>query len=405
MTKRSQLLLSLTVALLATACVSGRATPPETEMVRIDGGLFTFGSEEICYNAEENGVFGDRVTCAEYDTWTDRIKAVYPTRVVYLPAFEIDVHEVSIAQYQYCVAMGDCTEPGATDLDNGIYDYYYASKYLDHPVVNVTWDQAAEYCASVGKRLPTEYEWERAAAGPSLDAAGDQDASQKRTYPFQENDDDVSACQGSGTAVQYCGASPRTRAVGESTYDRVDENGVWIYDLAGNVSEWVLDPWVEGITCAEELANCDSCFDCQSADNECQVLCRTCESCKGAGDLCFRQCSADEDLSDDITLDLEPGEDFPDQEDWPEGFEDDVADNGIPICIRYPDPPDYDTCGVTAGASDCGPAGSSDRGYRGGNFNTGDTTTCTMRAADRSQRRTARDYQPTIGFRCARSAE
>jgi formylglycine-generating enzyme required for sulfatase activity len=76
-----------------------------------------------------------------------------------LPAFKIERYEVSNRQYEMCVRARVCSQP-----DDPIQ---YADPQLgDHPVVGVTAIQAAEYCRWLGRRLPTELEWERAARGP-----------------------------------------------------------------------------------------------------------------------------------------------------------------------------------------------------------------------------------------------
>jgi formylglycine-generating enzyme required for sulfatase activity len=84
------------------------------------------------------------------------------------------------------------------------------------PVTCITWYGAEMYCAAQNKRLPFESEWELAAKG----ATG-------RQFPWG-----AAAEQLDGVAYNLSGP----RAVGTSTKD-VSPEGV--YDLAGNVSEWV----------------------------------------------------------------------------------------------------------------------------------------------------------------------
>lgn len=88
-----------------------------------------------------------------------------PSWITDLDAYWIDKYEVSNRLYRLCVKYADCTPPvRSADYNN--------DQKLDYPVVQVTIVQAATYCSWVGRRLPTELEWERAARGPA-DAARD----------------------------------------------------------------------------------------------------------------------------------------------------------------------------------------------------------------------------------------
>lgn len=147
-----------------------------------------------------------------------------PVHQVYLDAFYIDKYEVTNAHYQACVAAGGCQYDEWSMGHSLTRSNYYANpKYNDYPVVNVYWEEAKTYCEWRGARLPTEAEWEKAARGTD-----------GRTYPWGEGIScsyaNYSDCKGDTTEVG-------SYLKGESPYG--------VYDMAGNVWEWVNDVYDE----------------------------------------------------------------------------------------------------------------------------------------------------------------
>lgn len=88
----------------------------------------------------------------------------------FVDAFRIGQHEVSYEQYRLCIRAGACDppqEPPQTvtrDEDGNVIANYQIAEDT-HPIVYMTANNAADYCAWVGQRLPTMQEWERAVRG------------------------------------------------------------------------------------------------------------------------------------------------------------------------------------------------------------------------------------------------
>jgi formylglycine-generating enzyme required for sulfatase activity len=141
-----------------------------------------------------------------------------PVHTVILDDFYIDQYEVSNARYRQCVEAGICESPMTCGW--GVSTYEDPAK-ANYPVGCTNWFDAKTYCEWRGGRLPTEAEWEKAARGTD-----------GRTYPWGEQDPDLLP-----NLEKYRG--PYQPVQVDSFPDNVSPYGV--YNMAGNVWEWVSD--------------------------------------------------------------------------------------------------------------------------------------------------------------------
>ncbi len=81
---------------------------------------------------------------------------------IFTSPFSIEQYEVANWRYRICVEDSACTEP----QDPMALQHLWDAAFADHPVAGVDARQAFAYCHWLGRRLPTEVEWERAARGP-----------------------------------------------------------------------------------------------------------------------------------------------------------------------------------------------------------------------------------------------
>ena len=183
----------------ATPYPSAMRDSRNVEMVLIPAGKFVMGSDE--------GDIDEK-----------------PAHSVYMDAYYIDKYEVTNGLYEICVQLNICRRP----IDVSSYQrlsYFGDAEYVDYPAINVTLEMARVYCEEWrGARLPSEAEWEKAARGTD-----------GPTFPW-----------GEGIRCEYANYRDREKCnrirdtfpvtsfeMGQSVYG--------VYNMAGNVWEWVTD--------------------------------------------------------------------------------------------------------------------------------------------------------------------
>ena len=151
-----------------------------------------------------------------------------PAHTVHLDSFWIDQTDVTNAMYALCVQAGECSPPSSASSSTR-QSYYGNSEFDDFPAINVSWNDSKDYCLWVGRRQPTEAEWEKAARGTD-----------GRMYPWGNfpwandlpNDvaiDDLMNFADHAGDTTNVGHYPK----GASPYG--------VLDMAGNVWQWVSD--------------------------------------------------------------------------------------------------------------------------------------------------------------------
>lgn len=149
--------------------------------------------------------------------------------------FCLAASELSVGQYRACLAAGKCPMPVAPETLSSLRCSVDHATWTDTAGSDeglamscLLWEEAKAACTSLGGRLPTEAEWERAARGDD-----------GRSYPWGRSDP-IYCDEGVNFAGVSCPGRPWP-------VDGTDRQGAMVrtayrvYDLGGNVSEWVAD--------------------------------------------------------------------------------------------------------------------------------------------------------------------
>ena len=186
--------------------------PDLSRMIEVAASTFVMG-----HDVEPYGDYGQE--------WK---KNELPPHNVSLGAFYIDRDEVTVAEYaQFLNETKDLDHyHSMMPLDVAGNTFVPTAGTADQPMRQVTWDDAEAYAQWVGKRLPTEAEWERAAKG---------DAEQQR-FPWG-NDNPTCARANFFPGSVFCSSGPQP--VGG--HSPLGDSPVGCRDMAGNVAEWTAD--------------------------------------------------------------------------------------------------------------------------------------------------------------------
>ncbi len=189
---------------------------PMNDMVLIPAGNFLMGSTEKQINSAFEMCKTEEGNYCVFENYASE----YPQRTVTLKSFYIDRKEVSNADYQLFV------QATKHELLPTRYTSDSSLNGNNLPVVGVTWSDSSAYCDWVGKRLPTEEEWERTARGTDgrIWTWGN-------TWDTKASNHGIGGVPGLDDSDGYIYSAP----VGAT----IDTSPEGVLNMAGNVAEWV----------------------------------------------------------------------------------------------------------------------------------------------------------------------
>jgi formylglycine-generating enzyme required for sulfatase activity len=167
-----------------------------------------------------------------------------PRREIELSTYYVDQHEITIEDYDECHAAGGCAR-----RRNGHQKIMQPFVGAKQPMVPLDWPQAVRYCAWAGKRLPSEWEWEKAARGPDGDI-----------YPWGNDEPTCERAQYRECAPRGCKPYPGKQHRWDCNEHDTKPVGTYpaghygLFEMAGNGYEWtqtagVDDPTTCGAAC------------------------------------------------------------------------------------------------------------------------------------------------------------
>jgi len=180
---------------------SGRSPSPPPSTQRERDGMLLVPAGRVVMGADDGGEMDE-----------------HPAHPVTVAAFYLDATEVTNAAYAECVQADACHAPNPANAEVNHVGPDRRFRGSEQPVSSISWHDAHAYCARVGKRLPSEAEWERAARGDDV-----------RRYPWGDESPTAERAAFHASVTSDVGTHPS----GDGPFGH--------HDLAGNVWEWVED--------------------------------------------------------------------------------------------------------------------------------------------------------------------
>lgn len=208
------------------------------DMVFIPSGSFSMG-------ASNSGMEWHLSSCNYYaDCSIVDYEDMVPVHTVKLDSFYLDIHEVTNSEYRQCVNDGVCREPDRMAISKYLdSDYFSNLANNEYPVVAITWHDAMTFCNwDGGKTLPSEAQWEYAAKGP--------DGWYFPWTAYPSGNSASSVFGGSVPLANFCDANCQMNwketgmsdgYKGPSPVMSFVPGAYGLYDMSGNVTEWIQD--------------------------------------------------------------------------------------------------------------------------------------------------------------------
>ena len=190
-----------------------------------------------------------KIPAGEFEMGSNAIDALdneRPAHKVYLDTYHIDRYPVTCGEYRAFMEAGGYENPGfwskagwewlqIEQVGEPLY-WHNVLSADNHPVCGVSWYEAEAYCRFVGKRLPTEAEWEKA-------VSWDADMNCRRIYPWGDEEPTRQHCN----CVDVTSPQKNRLTINTTPVDAYPQgqSAYGLYDTLGNVWEWTAS-WFDG---------------------------------------------------------------------------------------------------------------------------------------------------------------
>ncbi len=218
------------------------STVREAPTIAVEGGsLNTKGFTEITHEKDNSVMIF--IPAGQFTMGSDNYSSERPVQTISLDSYFIDKYPVTNSQFRKFVEEtgyvtdAEKNDSGKVRMGRRMKEFTGATWKMpnastpiegkdDHPVSQVSYNDAIAYCEWAGKDLPTEAQWEKAARGPN-----------GSTYPWGNSDPDDTTANFADSFID--GTTPVT------AYER-GQGYYGAFDMAGNLYEWCKDWYVDG---------------------------------------------------------------------------------------------------------------------------------------------------------------